>query len=334
MLLKSTSTGGSSEVIDNDASKRFESIENIIPPSTADISGSLLRNWFVPKDGINRQVISANIQRYLGNDATVRPGQDRVDGSEVQGYWIKAYRSLTTEMINDLQKASTIWDEEQRTGRRGAYEDSHAYRQAINAVSDDNEIYRASTSSPQLDSVYLPPGGCVPHHVAQRVAVPDMASTLYEDPRTRIYSLPLHSGALVSTASGDPSIYASTLPVPMPRYDQYGRPYGPPTPIPDQSYTRPAPSVDSSYGRERQSASPNMDRNALRRKVDATFAKRSGRDESHPRPRLSPPRTIIDPELDNDTATNTSGLVTVEDLLRRWTHLNPDSVDSAADLGN
>ncbi|THX74727.1 hypothetical protein D6D04_07789, partial [Aureobasidium pullulans] len=330
----STSTGGSSEVIDNDASKRFESIENIIPPSTADISGSLLRNWFVPKDGINRQVISANIQRYLGNDATVRPGQDRVDGSEVQGYWIKAYRSLTTEMINDLQKASTIWDEEQRTGRRGAYEDSHAYRQATNAVSDDNEIYRASTSSPQLDSVYLPPGGCVPQHVAQRVAVPDMASTLYEDPRTRIYSLPLHSGALVSTASGDPSIYASTLPVPMPRYDQYGRPYGPPTPIPDQSYTRPAPSVDSSYGRERQSASPNVDRNALRRKVDATFAKRSGRDESHPRPRLSPPRTIIDPELDNDTATNTSGLVTVEDLLRRWTHLNPDSVDSAADLGN
>ncbi|THY81637.1 hypothetical protein D6C95_09035 [Aureobasidium pullulans] len=102
----STSTGGSSEVIDNDASKRFESIENIIPPSTADISGSLLRNWFVPKDGINRQVISANIQRYLGNDATVRPDQDRVDGSE--------------EMINDLQKASTIWDEEQRTGRRGS----------------------------------------------------------------------------------------------------------------------------------------------------------------------------------------------------------------------
>lgn len=148
-------------------------------------------------------------------------------------------------------------------------------------------------------------------------------------------------------------MYASTLPAPMPRYDQYGRPesfltlgsqpyinimpaiaYGPPTPIPDQSYTRPAPSVDSSYGRERQSASPNVDRNALRRKVDAKFAKRSGRDESHPRPRLSPPRTRINPELDNDTATNTSGLVTVEDLLRRWTHLNPDSVDSAADLGN
>ncbi|THY41821.1 hypothetical protein D6C99_07690 [Aureobasidium pullulans] len=142
-----------------------------------------------------------------------------------------------------------------------------------------------------------------------------MASSPFEDPR---YNFSPHSGALLSTASGEPSMYALTLPAPMPRYDQYGRP----------------PSVDSSYGRERQSASPNVDRNALRRKVDATFAKRSGKDESHPRPRLSPPRTIIDPELDNDTATNTSGLVTVEDLLRRWTHLNPDSVDSAADLGN
>jgi hypothetical protein len=36
----------------------------------------ILRNWFVIKDGINRQVISADIQKYLGNDATVRPGKD------------------------------------------------------------------------------------------------------------------------------------------------------------------------------------------------------------------------------------------------------------------
>ncbi|KAH0250882.1 hypothetical protein KCU71_g23486, partial [Aureobasidium melanogenum] len=53
---------------------------------------NILRNWFVPKDGINRQVISADIQKYLGNDATVRPGKDK----EIEGYWIKAYRNLTT----------------------------------------------------------------------------------------------------------------------------------------------------------------------------------------------------------------------------------------------
>lgn len=76
-------TSDSLEVIDTDVSERFESVDNIVPPSTADRSGSMLRNWFVPKNGINRQVISADIQKYLGIDATVRPGQDRVDGSEV-----------------------------------------------------------------------------------------------------------------------------------------------------------------------------------------------------------------------------------------------------------
>jgi hypothetical protein len=44
------------------------------------MSSNILRNWFVPKDGINRSVISADIQKYLGNDATVRPGKDKEVG--------------------------------------------------------------------------------------------------------------------------------------------------------------------------------------------------------------------------------------------------------------
>ena len=35
----------------------------------------IARQWFINGDGIDRHVISADIQRYLGNDATVRPGQ-------------------------------------------------------------------------------------------------------------------------------------------------------------------------------------------------------------------------------------------------------------------
>lgn len=35
----------------------------------------IARQWFIPGEGIDRHVISADIQRYLGNDATVRPGQ-------------------------------------------------------------------------------------------------------------------------------------------------------------------------------------------------------------------------------------------------------------------
>lgn len=35
---------------------------------------NIARQWFVSGEGIDRHVITADIQRYLGNDATVRPG--------------------------------------------------------------------------------------------------------------------------------------------------------------------------------------------------------------------------------------------------------------------
>jgi len=34
--------------------------------------------YFIPKDGIDREVIAADICRYLGNDALVRPGNFEV----------------------------------------------------------------------------------------------------------------------------------------------------------------------------------------------------------------------------------------------------------------
>lgn len=51
-----------------------------------------LNEYFIPGDGILREVIEADICRYLGLDALVRPGryQDR------QGYFIRAYRNLTS----------------------------------------------------------------------------------------------------------------------------------------------------------------------------------------------------------------------------------------------
>ena len=39
--------------------------------------------YFVPKDGIDREVITADICRYLGNDALVRPGQYEVGHSRI-----------------------------------------------------------------------------------------------------------------------------------------------------------------------------------------------------------------------------------------------------------
>jgi len=79
-------------------------------------NSDVARQWFVPGDGIDRHVIVTDIQRYLGNDATVRPGKGTGENTGVTGYWIKAYRNLTTAMIADLRADSARWRQEQRIG--------------------------------------------------------------------------------------------------------------------------------------------------------------------------------------------------------------------------
>ncbi|KAF1988746.1 hypothetical protein K402DRAFT_411291 [Aulographum hederae CBS 113979] len=68
--------------------------------------------WWQPKEGISREVITADIQRYLGPDALVKPGKEN-------GYWITAYRALTSEMVQDLKTDSSRWRQEQRGGGGG-----------------------------------------------------------------------------------------------------------------------------------------------------------------------------------------------------------------------
>lgn len=41
-------------------------------------SANRQNEYFVPRDGIDREVITADICRYLGNDALVRPGTYQV----------------------------------------------------------------------------------------------------------------------------------------------------------------------------------------------------------------------------------------------------------------
>ncbi|KAK8103167.1 hypothetical protein PG984_016313 [Apiospora sp. TS-2023a] len=79
-------------------------------------SSNRQNEYFVPRDGIDREVITADICRYLGNDALVRPGvyESPQTGQAVQGYFITAYRNLTTAMIEDLKADSARWDQERR----------------------------------------------------------------------------------------------------------------------------------------------------------------------------------------------------------------------------
>ncbi|KAK6208826.1 transcription factor RfeG [Colletotrichum tabaci] len=88
------------------------------PASSASTAPSSVRSneYFVPRDGIDREVITADICRYLGNDALVRPGhyENPQTGQVVQGYYITAYRNLTTAMIDDLKADSARWEAERR----------------------------------------------------------------------------------------------------------------------------------------------------------------------------------------------------------------------------
>ncbi|QPC58777.1 hypothetical protein HYE67_001008 [Fusarium culmorum] len=85
-------------------------------PAPAAAGTGRQNEYFVPRDGIDREVISADICRYLGNDALVRPGhyENPQTGQAVQGYYITAYRNLTTAMIEDLKADSARWDSERR----------------------------------------------------------------------------------------------------------------------------------------------------------------------------------------------------------------------------
>ncbi|KAI9777966.1 MAG: hypothetical protein M1839_008501 [Geoglossum umbratile] len=81
------------------------------------MAGPRTNQYFIPGEGISREVIQADICRYLGNDALVRPGQ--YQGRE--GYFLTAYRNLTSAMIADLKADSQRWESERRDGEARGY---------------------------------------------------------------------------------------------------------------------------------------------------------------------------------------------------------------------
>jgi hypothetical protein len=75
----------------DDRRERHRSPIDLQPQRREEVS--LYKEYFLPAEDINREVIQHDICRYLGNEATVRPYQHS-DGR--QGYLIRAYRALTT----------------------------------------------------------------------------------------------------------------------------------------------------------------------------------------------------------------------------------------------
>ncbi|KAG8162838.1 hypothetical protein KVR01_007316 [Diaporthe batatas] len=80
------------------------------------VGGRLIRQneYFIPHDGINGDILAAELPFYLGNDASQRPGayEDEQTGRLIQGYYITAYRNLTAAMMADIKADSAKREEE------------------------------------------------------------------------------------------------------------------------------------------------------------------------------------------------------------------------------
>ncbi len=72
-------------------------------------TGRKYNEYFVSGNGIDREVFQHDIAHSLGNDATCIPFH-HLDGH--YGFAVRAYRKLTTAMLEDLKRDSALWREE------------------------------------------------------------------------------------------------------------------------------------------------------------------------------------------------------------------------------
>ncbi|KAH7361177.1 hypothetical protein BKA66DRAFT_215489 [Pyrenochaeta sp. MPI-SDFR-AT-0127] len=220
---------------------------------------SRANQWFVAGDGIAREVITADIQRYLGPDALVRPGVGTGEYQGQPGYWITAYRTLTSPMIQDLKMDSQRWQQERTPGEAGrgvAYQDSrtHAARQHWGpskpydqqATADAFEQPRQQSTSSR--ATYAPSAGYASsdaHYTTTPTA--QYGSSGYQTsasaaPRTQ----PADPYSAYQQPSGrdarDYPAQAYSYPV-QATTDAYGRPTAPPT----GQYAAPSPTAAPGY---------------------------------------------------------------------------------------
>ncbi|EXJ62781.1 hypothetical protein A1O7_03220 [Cladophialophora yegresii CBS 114405] len=74
-----------------------------------------LGDYWCPGEGIEREVLQHEICKFLGQDATCRPGQD---SRGRPGFWVRAYRPFTTAMEQTLREESERWLREKERRRR------------------------------------------------------------------------------------------------------------------------------------------------------------------------------------------------------------------------
>nr|KAK5434877.1 hypothetical protein LTR18_009976 [Exophiala xenobiotica] len=188
--------------------------------------------YFCPGEGIEREVIQHEICKYLGQDATCRPGRNAEGRS---GYWVKAYRPFTTAMEQSLREDTIKWQRERerrtRSGRSqgtpysdwsanrskdrvGSYADMQARqereRRYPGEMDLDDDDYRQPVSRHRDARDPEPHPRDAPRPVAGGGRVPAVAVTTGYPPEP---TYPTGSYAISSTregyAPGQPAYYGS-----------------------------------------------------------------------------------------------------------------------------
>ncbi|KAH8594058.1 hypothetical protein B0O99DRAFT_688084 [Bisporella sp. PMI_857] len=196
------------------------------------------REFFIPGEGIDRQVITADICRYLGNDARVKPYTytDPRTGVRTDGYTVTAYRNLTTAMITDLKADSARWAAERSQNRAQpqnvgyTQSSTHAWRQT-SGPSDDEPMsginYQQSDPVYQTGPIYAASSSVVSNQNPRDVYEPESQyqSNLYggqtasgfgssQAPVYQPQVTPYYHGAQMVTTVDSRSAQPRTLPAP------------------------------------------------------------------------------------------------------------------------
>ncbi|KAK1534477.1 transcription factor RfeG [Colletotrichum costaricense] len=126
-------------------------------PSTSSSRASSpvrMNEYFVPQDGIDREVITTDVRHHLGDDASVSPGhyENPQTGQDTQGYHITSSFNLTNVMFDFSKVDPARWEAERQrraaqspagmsTGRKPEYlERAHAFA-AENSSPDGSLSY-------------------------------------------------------------------------------------------------------------------------------------------------------------------------------------------------
>ncbi|TVY17475.1 hypothetical protein LARI1_G004822 [Lachnellula arida] len=231
--LPSTPTGSQRHLPSDLISGKVIEIERNerLPPS------SRMNEYFIPKNGINRTVITADICRLLGNDALVRPGTyEYPETRQVhEGYYITAWRPPTAAMREDLKADSTRYEQKLRaTASQG---------QSRNvALATSVSMARREYHGPTESSVGYPGCGAYTHPTSAYLVPPELGTHYSQN-----YDSPYQDVSYVSGANlMVPSLrLASRAPSSQPPSGLY---YG---------RMNPEHNVHSSYGNDRTFISSN-----------------------------------------------------------------------------